>query len=203
MRILSLTTALITSGAISLTSLSPAMAQDGNAQQRQARRATVSSAKLDETTRGNTVRASHLIGMNIVNREGEDIAQINDLVLDAKTGRINYVAVQYGGFLGMGDKLFAVPYDALHVRHNPNADASNHDAQPVLMLNVTERQLEGAEGFDQDQWPDFSDRDYTGSLQKRYGVGKDRADRNRDRDRDGGVNVDIGRRGINVDVGDE
>ena len=197
MRIYSLSAALLTSGAIAVSSLSPAMAETTYT----VNRATTPAAKLDKTTQGKSLRASTLIGMDIVNAEGETVAEINDLVLDARTGNIKYVAVTYGGFLGMGDKMFAVPYQAIHIKNNPQADNPN-DAEPVLMLNVTEQQLEGAEGFDQEHWPDFSNRNFTKQLDDRYGVKPGHRDYDRDHDRDqDGVRVDVGRGGINVDVG--
>src|SRR5262249_38697116 len=66
--------------------------------------------KLDRRTSGETFRASQLIGANIQNDNGDSVGEVNDLVIDSNSGRIRYAAVQYGGFLGVGSKLFAVPF---------------------------------------------------------------------------------------------
>ena len=56
------------------------------------------------------VRASKLIGMSIQNPEGKGVGSINDLVLDADTGRVQYAAVTYGGFLGIGQQNVCCPF---------------------------------------------------------------------------------------------
>lgn len=68
---------------------------------------------IDSKTSGHSVRASKLIGMNIENSKEENVGEINDIVLDSKSGKIQYLAVTYGGFLGLGNKMFAVPFEAI------------------------------------------------------------------------------------------
>ena len=143
--------------------------------------------RLDEKMKGANIRASQLIGMNIQNSQGKSLGEVNDLVIDGNTGKVKYAAVTYGGFLGFGDKLFAVPYEAFKCGTDPD-DPDEH----VLMLNVNQQQLEGAEGFDQDNWPDFADRNFTSQVDKRYGVDRRRMDHRRS-----GVNVDVNRNGVN------
>jgi sporulation protein YlmC with PRC-barrel domain len=149
------------------------------------------ASQIDEKTQGATIRASELIGMDIETPQGEDIGEISDLVMEVRTGRIRYAAVTYGGFLGIGDKLFAVPFEAFQWKREAD-DADDYH----LVLNVTQQQMEGAVGFDQDHWPNFADQNFTRDLDKRYGVDR----RARNRDRDGGVGVRIDRDGIDVDV---
>lgn len=114
---------------------------------------------------GKTVRVSELMNANIHNAKGDAIAEIHDLVLDPTSGDVRYVAVTYGGFLGLGDKLFAVPFDAINCRVNPE-ERDEH----ILSMNVTEKQLEGAKGFDQENWPNFADKNFTRELDQRYKV---------------------------------
>ena len=143
--------------------------------------------RLDEKTKRFTIRASQLIGIEIQNAQGEEIGEVDDLVLDTQTGKIRYAAVSYGGVLGVGDKLFAVPWEAFHAK--PGQDGQQY----VLMLNVSKQQLENAQGFSEDNWPDFADREFTHQVDKRYGVERDRQDR--------GVRVDVQRgEGVEVDV---
>lgn len=153
------------------------------------------SGELDSKTRGSIVRASQLTGQNIENSQGESVGEVHDVVLDVNTGKVRYVAVTYGGFLGLGDKLFAVPFEAFTCKVDPD-NPDNH----ILILDVTQQQLDGAEGFDQDHWPNFGDTQYTAELDTRYRVNRTARD-----DRGAGVDVDIdrtrrNRRGVDVDV---
>ena len=135
---------------------------------------------------GKTVRASDVIGMNIYNPQGEDVGEINDVVLDPNTGKVRYAAVTYGGFIGIGDEMFAVPWEAFQCSQDPN-DPEEHR----LTLDVSKQQLEGAKGFNQDNWPNFADSNFANDLDRRYSL---------KRNRDGNVDVDVNRRGVNVEV---
>ncbi len=123
------------------------------------------------------------MGMNIHNSQGESVGEIEDIVLDCHSGKVSYAAVSYGGFLGIGDKLFAVPFEAFEVKAEGNA-AENRE-QPLteddyaLVLNVTQEQLEGQEGFDEDNWPNLTDSAMTRDLDKRYGVNRDEDEKDR------------------------
>jgi sporulation protein YlmC with PRC-barrel domain len=125
-------------------------------------------SKLDEKTSGATVRASQLLGTNIRNSQDQNVGEIKDLVVDAKSGKVRYVAVTYGGFLGVGSKLFAVPFEAFRVRRD--TDTTLRTSDYVLTLDVTKEQLEGAQGFDNDRWPDFADTRMAQELERRYKV---------------------------------
>lgn len=150
------------------------------------------AGQLDSVTSGANVRVSQLTGMNIQNPQGKAVGEINDLVIDARSGKIRYAAVTYGGFLGIGNKMFAVPWEAFKIQADPNDRDST-----VLVLNVTQQQLEGAVGFDEDSWPNFADATFTAEVDKRYGV--DRRMRQRT-NRDAEVDVDVNRNGVDVDV---
>ncbi|WP_442506017.1 PRC-barrel domain-containing protein [Novipirellula sp. SH528] len=131
--------------------------------------------RLDEKTRGANIRVSQLIGYNIQNSQGESVGEIKDIVLDATTGKVRYAAVTYGGFLGMGNKLFAVPFEAFKVQVDPDEldDGDEIDSDDyVLVLNVTQEQLKGQQGFDDDNWPNMADRTWASDLDKRYGVNR-------------------------------
>lgn len=151
---------------------------------------TAAIAGVDDKTSGSNVRVSELIGMDIRNPAGEDIGEVSDLVVDARTGELKYAAVTYGGFLGFGNKLFAVPFKAFKFqREEPGDD------DVVLVLNITQDQLDASEGFDKDRWPNFAEPRFGSDLDRRYGV-------TRDGTRQGTVDVDAGRTGVRVDVDD-
>ena len=116
------------------------------------------------------VRASDVIGHEIVNAQDENVGEISDLVLDPSSGKIRYAAVTYGGFAGLGDKMFAVPWEAFQCR--PEADDPD---EYVVMLDVRQESLENAQGFDQDNWPNFADRNFTDKIDQQYGVQRNQA----------------------------
>ncbi|QDS99481.1 PRC-barrel domain-containing protein [Adhaeretor mobilis] len=169
-----------------------------NAQQRDMKQMRKGNfGKIDSVMKGSHFRASQVIGANIYNMKEESVGEISDVVLDASTGRIAYAAVTYGGFLGIGDKMFAVPWEAFRVKAEKD-DADDYH----LCLDVSQERLDGAEGFDQDHWPNFGDRNWKMQLDKRYGVDRrmDNRDGRRNRVRDGNVDVDVNRNGVDVDV---
>ncbi|QDU40934.1 PRC-barrel domain protein [Maioricimonas rarisocia] len=151
-----------------------------------------SAGRLDDKLSGANIRASEFIGMNIQNAQGEGLGEVNDIVIDASNGKVRYAAVTYGGFLGLGNKMFAVPFGAFEVR-TEEGDSDDY----ILVLNVTQSQLEGAQGFNEDNWPDFGDRTFTDEVDRRYGVERQRRDRRQ------GVDVEVDREGVDVDVDDE
>lgn len=153
------------------------------------------AGNLDPKTQGPNLRVSELMGMNIKNSQGEDVGEVEDIVLNVQTGKVNYAAVSYGGFLGIGDDLFAVPFEAFKV------GKVRGDDEYVLVLDVTKEQLEGAKGFDKDNWPNFADQEFARELDMRYNVKREPETRERRvRDRDLDVDVDTGRDGTDVKV---
>jgi sporulation protein YlmC with PRC-barrel domain len=102
--------------------------------------------------------ASSIDGNGIRNRQGEDLGKVKDLMIDLTNGSVTYAVVAYGGFLGMGDKLFAVPFEALTV------DPENH----AFILDVSKENLEEAPGFDKDDWPNFADKQFADSVRGFY-----------------------------------
>ncbi len=106
-------------------------------------------------------RASKVIGMPVKNAVGENLGKIEDLVMD-HAGQVRYAAVSFGGFLGFGEKLFAVPYRALTLTTSP--DSQDYYAE----LNVDKKFLEKAPGFPSDQWPNFGDESFTKQVDGFY-----------------------------------
>ena len=93
-------------------------------------------------------RVSTLKSMAVRNAAGEDLGKINDIVIDMNTAKVNYVALEFGGFLGVGDKLFAIPWHAF--KYQPKPDDEH------LVLNVTKERLKNAPGFDKNHWPNMA-----------------------------------------------
>lgn len=97
-----------------------------------------------------TLGASTLIHDKVVNLEGETIGRIEELMIDVTTGRVAYAVLSFGAFLGVGGKLFAVPWSAITV----------DEGHKRFVVNVTRETLDQLPGFDKDRWPDLSDLDF-------------------------------------------
>ena len=104
-------------------------------------------------------RASDVIGANIYNDKTESLGKVDDLVLAGGESRISYAVLSYGGILGIGDKLFAVPWEALTV------NTADHE----FVLNVDKQVLENAPGFDKDNWPDMAEPGWGSEIHGHYG----------------------------------
>ena len=92
--------------------------------------------------------ADTLVGDKVVNLQKEDPGKIEHLMIDLESGRIAYAVLSFGGFLGMGDKLFAIPWSNLTV----------DKVEKRFILNVKKELLEHAPGFDKDHWPNTADQ---------------------------------------------
>jgi hypothetical protein len=109
--------------------------------------------------------ADTLIGDSVVNGLEEDLGDIREIMLDMGTGQVAYAVLAFGGFLGMGEKLFAVPWQALHL------DTANHR----FVLNVEKERLKTAPGFNKDAWPDMSDVTWASQVHTFYGTDPNRS----------------------------
>jgi len=107
------------------------------------------------------MRLSEIIGMNVRNSKGDDLGKIDDVVLDVNNNRVHYAILSFGGFAGIGDKLFAYPVRML--RASPDGRS--------LLLDVSEQQLERAPGFESKRWPRWNTRDdtYRGEVERYFG----------------------------------
>jgi len=104
--------------------------------------------------------ANTLDGNDVFNRKDEDLGDIKEIMIDMGTGRVAYAVLSYGGFMGIGDKLFAVPWHALTL------DTANKR----FVLDVEKDRLDNAPGFDKDQWPDMADTAWAKEVHEYYGV---------------------------------
>lgn len=102
--------------------------------------------------------AKEVIGAKVTNPQGEDLGKIDDVAVYSN-GQIAYAVLQYGGVLGVGDKLFAVPWSLLRST-NPALTGGVVDKNDVdrhgdlkLSLNVDKERLKSAPGFDKGKWP--------------------------------------------------
>ena len=88
--------------------------------------------------------ASSIIGDKVENGRGESLGEIKDIMINIADGNIKYYVIQFGGFLTIGEKYFAIPFRFLTV----NAE------KQIYILDQKKEDLEKAPGFDKDHWPD-------------------------------------------------
>jgi sporulation protein YlmC with PRC-barrel domain len=105
-------------------------------------------------------KASELIGMDVRNQQNENLGKIEDLAIDPDSNRVLYGVLSFGGFLGVGDKFFTVPWSSLR---STTAD------QKTLLLSVDKDRLKTATGFDKKNWPNMAERTYSVEVHKFYG----------------------------------
>lgn len=103
-------------------------------------------------------KASNIIGTDVVNAKGDNLGEIKEVVIDPASGRVAYAVVAFGGFLSMGEKLFAIPFSTFKY------DVENNK----YLLNVTKERLEKAPGFDADAWPLMTDETWNREVYKYY-----------------------------------
>ena len=102
---------------------------------------------------------STVTGDMVRNKKGEELGKIEELMIDLESGRIAYVVGSSGGFLGVGDRLHAIPWSALTVNM----------AKREFIIDVQKEQLERAPGFDGDNWPPMMDREWDEAIHGYYG----------------------------------
>ena len=100
--------------------------------------------------RANTLSASSLTGNDVKNHKGENIGNIKEIMINLQDGKVAYAVLSFGGFLGLGDKLFAIPWSSIIV------DQDNK----CCVMSMSKEQLEKAPGFDKDNWPKAGDTEY-------------------------------------------
>jgi hypothetical protein len=107
-----------------------------------------------------TWKGSQLIGAKVEDPSGKNIGKIEDVMVDS-SGRVQFGVLSFGGFLGVGEKWYAVPWNALHVER----DGEGMNVKRIV-LDVTKETLERAPSFTQDRWPDTRDPQWTRDTQK-------------------------------------
>lgn len=104
--------------------------------------------------------ANTLIGDDVYNLNDEKLGDIKEIMLNTHSGEVCYAVLSYGGFFGIGEKLFAVPWNALTL------DTENKR----LILNIEKAKVENAPGFDPDHWPNMADEVWANEINRYYGI---------------------------------
>ncbi len=116
---------------------------------------------LDSAIAPRVIKPSELVGRDVKNAADENLGDIEDVMLDPVSGRIAYVVIEHGGFLGIGDDLFAVPWRAM--KFVPGDDTS-------VILDIPEEKLENAPRFSRKDETPLERREWVTSVHNYYGV---------------------------------
>lgn len=103
--------------------------------------------------------SSTLTGDDVVDREGNKLGTLKELMIDLDRGEVAYAVLSRGGMAGIGEKLFAVPWALLEV---------DTDRRRVV-LDVEEEVLDNSPGFDPDNWPQFN-TEWGTAIHEHYGI---------------------------------
>jgi len=103
--------------------------------------------------------ADTLEGDKVFNNAGDELGEIKNIMIDVPNGRVAYAVLSFGGFLGMGNKLFAIPWDVLQL----------DTESKCFVLDVAREKLEAAPGFDKDHWPSMADQRWATDIHSYYG----------------------------------
>lgn len=105
--------------------------------------------------------AKTLLGNDVYNKESIELGDIKEIMLDMRSGCVSYAVLSFGGvFMGLGEKLFAVPWSAMKL----------DTEKKCFILDVSKERLEKAPGFDQKNWPDMADEKWQASIHSFYGT---------------------------------
>jgi sporulation protein YlmC with PRC-barrel domain len=122
-------------------------------------RTSVNHEGPDANTPAERLTATSIIGDRVENPQGEDLGKIDNLMINLQKGTVDYAILEFGSFLGIGGKLFAIPFGELHL-----------DTQKkVFVLNRDKEYLKKSPGFDKTHWPDTNEHTYFDNVTLYYG----------------------------------
>lgn len=109
-------------------------------------------------------RVREIDGMVVRDPSGEELGKIEDLVINLHDGQVAYAALSFGGVLGIGNKLFAIPWDALELKTETNGKKESRH----FVLAVEKERLKNAPGFDKEHWPNLADPTWSREVDDFY-----------------------------------
>jgi sporulation protein YlmC with PRC-barrel domain len=105
-----------------------------------------------------TRKVSAVLGADVKNTQNESLGEVQDLVIDGHTGKVQYAVLSFGGLMGFGDKLFAIPIGSLQ----------GATGREFFILDISKDRLKNAPGFNKNQWPDFADPQFRNPVDSYY-----------------------------------
>jgi PRC-barrel domain len=87
---------------------------------------------------GKLISTDKVAGTNVYNTLGDTLSAIHDLMIDKATGKVAYALMSVGGFLGIGNQYYPLPWS--HLKYDTNLGG--------YVVNLDKRRLEGAPAYD-------------------------------------------------------
>ncbi|WP_084545878.1 PRC-barrel domain-containing protein [Cupriavidus malaysiensis] len=121
--------------------------------------AEITGSGVGEGPGPDVMAASTLEGNKVYASDGVDIGSIAEIMLDVRSGRIAYAVLSTGGFLGIGDKLHALPWSSLTL----DTDAK------CFRIHQPSEAIKNAPGFDKNHWPAMAQSEWGLAVHAYYG----------------------------------
>ena len=102
--------------------------------------------------------ATSIIGDSLENTKGAVFGKISDLMINLDTGKIEYAVIESGGLLGVGKKMFAIPFNQMQI---------NEDRE-LFVIDRDKDYIKESPGFDPDHWPGTNDHNYLDNVNSYY-----------------------------------
>ena len=113
---------------------------------------------IDETTR--LIASNKVEGTAVYDRDGERIVSIHNFMVGKRSGKVEYAVLTFGGFLGMGNNYYPLPWSML-----------NYDTRKGgYVVDIDEEDLDRAPSFRKGQEPNYDDEDYGRDVYGYYGA---------------------------------
>lgn len=112
---------------------------------------------------GRLISSDKVEGTSVENENGDNLGVIRDVMIDKLSGQVAYAVLKYGSFLGMGGKLFALPWDQLKYDTRRGS----------YVVDIPEDRLRDAPSFEDSNQPDWSDPTWNRGLHDYYGSSAD------------------------------
>lgn len=111
-------------------------------------------------------RVSKVIGMSVKTTEGDKLGDIEDVAVNIETGQVAYVVLSFGGFFGLANKWFAVPWTEFSL--------VNDERENYFTIETTKDKLKKLPGFDKEDWPDLVNSDWDKLVEEHHRKGGDK-----------------------------
>lgn len=117
------------------------------------------SRPLERDETNNLISSDKVEGTAVYSTDGEKLGTIDHAMIGKRSGRVEYTVMNFGGFLGMGERHFPVPWDAL-----------DYDTERGgYVVNIDKSRLKDAPSYERGSRPAY-DEEYGRSVYDYYGV---------------------------------
>lgn len=118
------------------------------------------AAQVEDTTgtRGNLIAASQVNGTAVYNARGERLGTVEDVMIDKVSGQVRYAVLSFGGFLGIGDRHYPLPWSVLNYDIN----------QGGYLVHLDKETLENAPSYGENEAVSWDDPTWGRSVYDYY-----------------------------------